>query len=471
MLKKQTTEKTKEKEKAYLATDTYNEIRNNYYNYWGEIDNMLQKISVSKNNENDANQTIIQYAHNLPSFKLPRIELPKFSGEYKEWRNFQRLFNSLVHENKSLNSVQKFSYLQTNVVGKAKELIDHLELEETNYTEAMKLLTERYDHKRMLVFLERYEMFNQPVIQKETTQSLQKLLDTTTECLLQLKRLGEPIEHWDSILIYTLQEKIPKSIKEKWHMELGKRTDVPKYTEFKEFLYNRFRSSEMMDLTSIDKSNRTFHIQSLKPKEPYRAKCILCKTTNHIVSKCPKFLKSTLQARQDITRQNKLCINCLRSSHTLEACYSMKTCYHCHKRHHTLLHIHKSTNNNTTRGSNNNINIRQNSGSEGNSNENTPSTSQQALSRNFLLNSSKNVKLLGTALVNLYNSKGQFRNIRALIDPCSEDTYITNSLVRSLNLTKILSPTTISVLGDNSGRECLYRVVCKINSLNIQRSV
>ena len=43
--------------------------------------------------------------------KLPKIYLPKFSGDYLEWISFSDIYVTLVHNNTCLLKVQKFYYL------------------------------------------------------------------------------------------------------------------------------------------------------------------------------------------------------------------------------------------------------------------------------------------------------------------------------------------------------------------------
>ena len=43
--------------------------------------------------------------------KLPRVPLPKFSGDYMEWISFSDIYVTLVHNNTCLSKVQKFYYL------------------------------------------------------------------------------------------------------------------------------------------------------------------------------------------------------------------------------------------------------------------------------------------------------------------------------------------------------------------------
>ena len=67
------------------------------------------------------------------SLQLPRISLPKFSGNYAEWENFRELFESLVTSKDSLSNTPKLHYLKARVTGKAAILISHIKVTDTNY--------------------------------------------------------------------------------------------------------------------------------------------------------------------------------------------------------------------------------------------------------------------------------------------------------------------------------------------------
>jgi hypothetical protein len=59
----------------------------------------------------------------LDLVKLPRIQLPSFSGSYQEWSSFSDLFISTVHSNASLAGAQKLQYLKSSLSGDAASLI------------------------------------------------------------------------------------------------------------------------------------------------------------------------------------------------------------------------------------------------------------------------------------------------------------------------------------------------------------
>ncbi|XP_048487161.1 uncharacterized protein LOC125490844 [Plutella xylostella] len=83
-------------------------------------------------------------------FQLPKINLPSFSGVYTEWPNFIGLFDSLIHNNEGLSSVQKMHYLVGALDREPLALVKHLQLSDGNYSIAYQLLKERYENIRGL---------------------------------------------------------------------------------------------------------------------------------------------------------------------------------------------------------------------------------------------------------------------------------------------------------------------------------
>lgn len=57
------------------------------------------------------------------NIQLPKINLPEFNGAYDHWLRFHDTFKLLIHNNSSLNRIQKFYYLQSALKGKAAQVI------------------------------------------------------------------------------------------------------------------------------------------------------------------------------------------------------------------------------------------------------------------------------------------------------------------------------------------------------------
>lgn len=70
------------------------------------------------------------------SAQLPKLSLPKFSGNILEWESFRAQFKSLVHDVPTFNDVARFQSLKSHMVGEAAQVIGNLSITEANYAGA-----------------------------------------------------------------------------------------------------------------------------------------------------------------------------------------------------------------------------------------------------------------------------------------------------------------------------------------------
>ena len=75
------------------------------------------------------------------------------------------------------------------------------------------------------------------------------------------------------------------------------------------------------------------------PLEPTTLKCPKC-NSNHWLSRCDKFKGQSLEDRQKLVREKKLCNNCLLTGHFVRACPKKSFCKveKCTNKHSTFLH-------------------------------------------------------------------------------------------------------------------------------------
>ena len=182
--------------------------------------------------------------------------------------------------------------------------------------------------------------------------------------------------------------------------------------------------------------------------------CLFCPRQIHHLRVCPEFRKHTSADRYSLAKRHRHCINCLSRGHDVRNCTSSHSCSKCHKRHHTLLHHDTTSNNSSTTPSQTSpqpICIPR-SPQQSTSHLNTPSTSSgqtsNALSRQVFHTSQNKSVLLGTAMVNIIHH-GVTYTARALIDPASEASFVSESLQQRRGIDTISSQATIS--GVNQG--------------------
>ena len=88
-----------------------------------------------------SNQTTSHHNH---SSRLPKLNLPTFSGNPLRWFTFWDSFEAAVHSNTSLRGVQKFTYLKVQLMGDALRAVTGFPLTNSNYEQAVTLLREHF---------------------------------------------------------------------------------------------------------------------------------------------------------------------------------------------------------------------------------------------------------------------------------------------------------------------------------------
>lgn len=83
--------------------------------------------------------------------KLPKLELKKFHGNPMHWYPFWESFESAVHKNPNLSSVDKFNYLKSLLTGTAQSSVAGLALTSANYEKAVDLLKQRFGNRQMVI--------------------------------------------------------------------------------------------------------------------------------------------------------------------------------------------------------------------------------------------------------------------------------------------------------------------------------
>ena len=152
-------------------------------------------------------------------FKLPKLNIPIFTGEYLEWNSFWDLFNATVHSIKKLTDGQRLQYLEASLKGDAAKVITYLKITNANYAGARNALQARYANLHLIVRSHIKAKLDVSVIKNETAREMRLLLDTFREQIQALKSLGLPVNHWDTLLVYHISEKLDTESWKAWELE------------------------------------------------------------------------------------------------------------------------------------------------------------------------------------------------------------------------------------------------------------
>jgi hypothetical protein len=380
------------------------------------------KVAATNNNQSS---TAIQ-SHQNSKINLPVIQIPEFSGHFEKWLSFRDVFQSLIHNNNNLNSIEKMHYLKSSLSGDALHTIENLAISGANYDEAWSLLEKRYGNERLIVQAHIRKILNSPAINKCTAASLRQLSDDVRSNLAALKALNRPVQHWDDILVTIIPDKLDFHSNREWQGKLG--NEMPDSKTLLDFLESRYQhvasiTASSANQTSQEKSGQnksSKHQSSSNSVIINKQSCAFCKKTNHSLHQCTSFLRLSTDEKLKQVISLKLCENCLRGNHSTANCKSNNTCRDCKSRHHTLLH-----------------------GTKTQINDSVPSTSTVSH-----CNAQHSENLLLTAVVLVKDCHEKYHQCRALLDAGSQSNFITRHLTNKLKLKTI--PITHKIIGINA---------------------
>ena len=134
--------------------------------------------------------------------RLPRQEIPPFSGNPLQFQSFSEIFDSSIHSSTSLAPINKFSYLKTLLTGKAKDALNSLELTSGNFDEAVVILKSRFGDPQVVI------QSNIDILLALNITDFRTIYDKVETVSRNIQRFEVHTEHFGPILIDVLMKKI-----------------------------------------------------------------------------------------------------------------------------------------------------------------------------------------------------------------------------------------------------------------------
>ncbi|XP_018403198.1 PREDICTED: uncharacterized protein LOC108780103 [Cyphomyrmex costatus] len=166
-----------------------------FYTLSARIRELLSPTLASRASIFSPSSSSVRGSDSEMHIRLPKLNLPSFSGKYDEWFPFFDTFNSVIHSNASLSDAQRFQYLRGCLTGDASAVISSLEISDANYAVAWSILKSRYDNKREIVQNHVKAIMDLPSMAKENPVELRKISDGAAKHLHALQALKRPTEH------------------------------------------------------------------------------------------------------------------------------------------------------------------------------------------------------------------------------------------------------------------------------------
>ena len=179
-------------------------------------------------------------------------------------------------------------------------------------------------------------------IGNDENKTLMEYYYTISGCFVVLGQLNYTSDLFSFDILRQVIRRLPPKFHGKW-TEICftlRRTKEPTLAEFENWLQDKilaFKKAYLPVKHELKKSQDT--------EERYVGttlmsnKCILCEN-KHRFFKCNKYKSLDPAARLSLTKEKKLCFNCLKSGHRTHSCKSPNSCFQqdCSKKHHTTLY-------------------------------------------------------------------------------------------------------------------------------------
>ncbi|XP_062541861.1 uncharacterized protein LOC134209855 [Armigeres subalbatus] len=344
--------------------------------------------------------------------RLPKIDLPKFNGDFSRWLSFRDTFTSMVHSNADIptelhNLVDDYQR-HVKALGKLNEPIQYWD------TPLINLLSYKLDPTTLRAWEESTS--------SEDNVSYERMVDFLYQRARMLKSV-----------VTDLQQRSQQPISAK----VAGSIPFPK------------KPFKMAANTVVSK--------------PYSSgpQCIAC-SEKHFLFLCPVFAKMSVAQRRELVSQKHLCWNCFKSGHLARSCTSKFTCRTCHDKHHSLLHQEALLKISSTPAISPQQPIQQPSTSTAVEPARHPNQNPQV---SLSVQSSRSTVLLETVDLLVLDQNGKKHSARALLDSASMCNFMTKKLVNFLNIRRktVNIAVTGAVIGE-SKKQIKFKLTATIQS-------
>lgn len=286
--------------------------------------------------------------------RLPKLELPKFNGDYTSWQTFWEKFEACVDKS-SIPDVNKFSYLQSVLGGEAALSIRGLALTSENYATAKEILKKRFGRPQRIIFGHIQNLLKMNNRSSDgSAQSLWKIHDEIQINVRSLRNLGVGGDTYGVILTPLILHQLPPNIRLEWarvgedregdlefllkflHEEIARRERSQAFNSFsnqsKHFEPTKNPRPTAAALFSCGGSE--FPKENVSKKQSSRKFCAFC-PGEHFSDQCPVIKNLTFDQRKAKIKELGLCFRCIGKGHLSMNC--SKVCYFCKGSHHSVL--------------------------------------------------------------------------------------------------------------------------------------
>ena len=308
----------------------------------------------------------------VAALSLGRMAAPEpyvFNGDSLKYTDWCATFDGLVGS-KPIPDCEKLHYLKQYLGGPAKEAVNGLFLLNSDeaYSEARRVLRERYGSPNAICDAFRDKLERWPVVSGGDASSLRKFSDFLNQCSVASRIINGMGILSDERENKKMLEKLPHWVAVKWVSIVAGTRKSGKFPTFPEFvnfvatqadivcdpLLAKPKTQSSLPKNSSPKMSRqakTFAtMQSTTPgadtlddqsKSQFSSPCNFCKGEYHRAAECYTLASKPIEERKQFIEEERLCFACLRKGHMSRNCLYRRSCKKCKQAHPTALHEDK----------------------------------------------------------------------------------------------------------------------------------
>jgi hypothetical protein len=388
-----------------------------------------------------------------PGMKMEPLKIPKFDGsDVTSFPDFWNRFRISFHDRPNMSKATKLQYLLEYTSGRAKDPLNHLDICDESYDQAIEILMQRYGRRGPCINKHVSSLLSiSTVAEKADPSSLRKFSDEIAGHVRALKSLKVNLDEDASyILAPVLFSRFPSDIRLQW--AINHEDDDLTVSKLLSFLekqvQNRERSNEISSMycqdqcvqkkdfkpssrkmqhppsprrsgfrhtislhTKSDTSIENAQTKSLQKKSSGLPPCPICKRDHH-PKRCQQLTKVPTKELVALIKKSNRCFRCL-GPHFISECKGDLSCPKCHGSHHPILCLSQSANAAPSSNPSTEVNV------------NLHSSSMESTSRS--------VRLFQTAVVTAHAPERSV-TFRCVFDSGSDLTYASSRLLKALGV-------------------------------------
>ena len=429
-----------DKKHTYFTSKLCDLVEDSVYDRRGDFLDFLETFKANGAAQ-DASTSVTTHSitaqpTNVSFQSLPIIDLPKFSGKFSDWENFRDVFRCIIHRREDLSPIMKLHYLGTHLTGEALEKIKSLSITNYNYDRAWASLVDYYENQRRIVGSHIAEIVSVKSMKSDTSSEIKRIAREICNPIASLNSLNRAASLDSDLILHFTLNGLDLNTRKEWGRHLGDSV-VPPTMKLQAFLQCQTLTLEAIEAGTRSSSNNNSKSQSSnsKPRKsehdiaqsvyshqtsasnPSKKKCSIC-NQSHFRNRCERFLNKTILGRKELIKSSNLCFNCL-GKPNVKNCTSTYRCFLCKAKPQTLLHA----------DSNQVISSSQTDQIDSVSSTFSPNCGNLVISED-----DQSASLSATARVNALGPNGTKIQVRALIDPESQISFVTQALCNLLSL-------------------------------------